>query len=106
MGAAHQGWLQLGTKPGVQKEASKQLPIITMKTTSTRSKRVKFSQIEIIELPYALGDNPSVSCGVPITASWEAQKRTTLNLDFFETYRPVRRNKRQLALSRDARKQL
>jgi hypothetical protein len=71
-----------------------------------KKKKVSFADVEIIELPYTLGDNPSVSLGVPISASWEAQKRTTMNLDFFETYRPTRRTKQELALSREDRKHL
>ena len=70
------------------------------------SRRVSFGNVEIIELPYALGDNPSVTCGVPISASWKSQKRTKLQLDYFETYRPNRRTKKQLLLSREDRKQL
>ena len=50
------------------------------------SRRVSFGNVEIIELPYALGDNPSVTCGVPISASWKAQKRTKLQLD---TLKPI-----------------
>ena len=64
---------------------------------------VKFAKVEIIELPYTLGDNPAVSSGAPISASWIAQKKTTLDLDFFEQYRPKRRNRRALQLSKDAR---
>lgn len=67
---------------------------------------VGFSSVEIIELPYTLGDNPAVSCGPPISASWGSQKRTILNLDFFEQYRPFRRDKEALHLSRRARTEL
>jgi hypothetical protein len=67
--------------------------------------RVTFSKIEIIELPYSLGDNPCCM-GPPIAPSWIAQKRTTLDLEFFERYRPERRSKNALLLSRQARKSL
>jgi hypothetical protein len=67
--------------------------------------RVAFSKIEIIELPYSLGDNPCCM-GPPIAPSWIAQKRTTLDLEFFERYRPERRSKNALLLSRQARKSL
>lgn len=71
------------------------------------SKRsVGFATIEIIELPYTVGDNPSVSCGAPISASWYSQKRTSLDLEFFEQYRPLRRNKKDLHLTKEARKEL
>ena len=71
-----------------------------------RSRTVKFSNVEIIELPYTLGDNPSVSGGPPVSASWISQKRTSLDLDFFEQYRPPRRNKSALHLTKEARKEL
>ena len=80
----------------------------TVSGQARRNKRstVSFSNVEIIELPYTLGDNPSVSSGAPISASWIAQKRTILDLDFFERFRPERRNKRALQLSKDARKSM
>ena len=71
-----------------------------------KRRRVSFTDVEIIELPYTLGDNPCVSSGVPISASWKAQKRTCLKLDFFEQYRPKRRTKVELHLSKEARKSL
>ena len=67
---------------------------------------VNFSKVEIIELPYTLGDNPAVSSGPPVSASWIAQKRTILDLEFFERYRPKRRNRKALQLTKDARKSL
>ena len=67
---------------------------------------VTFKSVEIIELPYTLGDNPCVSSGCPIMPSWEAQKRTTFRLDFFERYRPKRRSKLELHIPKEARKQL
>ena len=65
---------------------------------------VSFNQIEIIELPYTIGDGPA--CGVPVTVEWEAQDRTSFKLDFFEQYRPQRRAKNALRLSPDARSQM
>ena len=70
------------------------------------TKRVSFESVEIIELPFALGDNPSVSHGPPLTTEWEAQHRTTLDLDFFETYRPSRRTGRNLVVSYEDREKL
>jgi hypothetical protein len=64
------------------------LPISS--TRPKKKKYVKFHKIEIIELAFAMGDNPSVSNGVPLTLEWVAQKRTVMAVDFFETYRPTR----------------
>jgi hypothetical protein len=70
------------------------------------SRHVRFSSLEIVELPYAVGDNPCVSSGVPIAASWVAQKKTKFDIDFFERYRPPRRSKKELLLSAVDRKAL
>ena len=59
---------------------------------STNSKSVRFHSIEIIECAVTIGDNPSVSSGVPITIEWTCQKRTKLGLEFFEKFRPPRRS--------------
>jgi hypothetical protein len=64
------------------------LPISSTRTK--KKKYVTFHKIEIIELAFTIGDNPSVSNGVPLTLEWVAQKRTVMAVDFFETYRPAR----------------
>ena len=69
-------------------------------------KCVRFSLLEIIELPYTVGDNPCVKGGAPISASWRVQKRTQFDVDFFETYRPRRRTRSELVLSKTDRKAL
>ena len=67
-------------------------------------RRVAFSKVEIIELPYTIGDGPAT--GVPIAVDWVAQDRTAFGLDFFEQYRPQRRSKQALRLSQEARTHL
>lgn len=57
---------------------------------SVRQRSVQFQSIEIIELAYAIGDNPCVSGGVPLTCEWNAQRRCTIGLDYFEKHRPAR----------------
>jgi hypothetical protein len=70
-------------------------------------KRVRFETVEIIELPISIGDNPSVREGAPLTTEWVAQQRTTLNLEYFEAYRPARRRStRELILSPSYRTKL
>ena len=55
----------------------------------TTRKSVSFDSIEIIQLQYSVGDNPSVSKGsVPISCDWDCHKRTTLPLEHFERIRP------------------
>jgi hypothetical protein len=55
-----------------------------------RPRSVQFQSVEIIELAYTVGDNPSVSSGVPLSIEWGAQRRSTLELTFFENHRPPR----------------
>jgi hypothetical protein len=74
--------------------------------TSMCKKRVTFHTIEIIELPMSLGNHPDVSGGPPLTTEWTAQKRTILNIDFFEAYRPARESARGLIISKAHREQL
>jgi hypothetical protein len=69
-------------------------------------KQVSFQSIEIIELAIALGDNPCVSTGAPLTTEWEAQSRNSFEIDFFETYRPQRRSARELMISSRVRESL
>ena len=87
-------------------DPEKAMGTVSDRAPSRKRSTVSFSKVEIIELPYTLGDNPAVSSGAPISVSWIAQKRTILDLDFFERFRPERRNKRALQLSKDARKSM
>ena len=68
---------------------------------SDRRKKVIFDTIEIHEHPYELGDNPSVSDGVPLTISWHCQSKIVFELDYYEIYRPSseRKSKQNLRLS-------
>ena len=48
-------------------------------------KSVRFSQVEIIELPIVLGDSPSVSTGgPPMSVDWTPLRRTNFTIDFYE----------------------
>jgi hypothetical protein len=68
---------------------------------------VTFDTVEIIELPFTLGDNPSVSHGAPLTTEWNAQQRTILNLEAYEVDRShSRRPAVDLVVSRVTREAL
>jgi hypothetical protein len=67
-------------------------------------KSVSFSKIEIIELPYTVGDSPTL--GAPVTLGWEPIDRSVFNINFFESFRPPRRKKPALRLSAAKRKHL
>ena len=71
------------------------------------NKNVRFETVEIIECPITIGDNPSVSSGVPLTIEWDCQKRTKLAVEFFENHRPPRRtNKKLLRIKSKQRERL
>jgi hypothetical protein len=65
---------------------------------SSSHQHVGFSTVEIREYPIQIGDNPSVTRGVPITIGWDHCSSYTLNLDDFELVRPARRLKPQLKM--------
>jgi hypothetical protein len=69
-------------------------------------KRLSFHEIEIIEFPLTLGDSPSVHDGPPVSCGWDAQMRVKVNLDLFEQYRPKRRPRNNLVLSRQSRERI
>ena len=48
---------------------------------SLQQKTVRFSDITIREYPMILGDNPSVSCGPPVTIDWQHSSEAHLPLD-------------------------
>ena len=81
-------------------------PTKTQYARNGSKKRLRFHQIEIIELPISIGDNPCVTDGPPVACSWDTQLRVTINLDFFEQHRPKRRAIPQLILSRRTRERL
>ena len=70
-----------------------------------KNNSVRFSNVDVIEFPYTIGCTPC-SSGVPIAASFVAQKKTSFQLEFFETYRPKRRTKSDLHISAFDRKEL
>ena len=72
--------------------------------STSRKKFVSFSDIEIIELPYSIGDGPA--SGAPLSVGWDVQDRSLFSIDFFEYYRPQRRTKQALRLPDYFREQL
>lgn len=69
---------------------------------------VRFDSIDIIEIGVVLGDNPSLSNGgPPMSLGWESVRRSKLELDYYETYRPKRKESRsKLIISKKARTKL
>jgi hypothetical protein len=69
-------------------------------------KRVVFRDIEILEFPYILGDNPSVSAGVPIALGHDLEGKVTMELDTYENCRKKRRSRKKLAIPVHIRAQI
>ena len=78
----------------------------TPSSSSSRSRRkvVAFADVEIIEHPMTVGDAPTI--GVPLTLDWEAQERNTFPLEFFEQFRPQRKNKDSLRITPQSRERV
>jgi hypothetical protein len=57
------------------------------------SKSVHFGKVVLIEFMPALGDNPSVSCGVPVTLSLQPFRSREIPIDRFERHRSPRRRR-------------
>eukprot|EP00980_Cylindrotheca_fusiformis_P010013 scaffold2214_cov139-Cylindrotheca_fusiformis.AAC.10 len=68
-------------------------------------KHVAFGNVEIIELPYTVGNGPA-SEGAPVSIGWEPIERNMFKVEFFEAFRPPRRTKPALRMSATRRKYL
>jgi hypothetical protein len=80
---------------------SSNVRICDLTTTSTKS--VSFGHVEIHSHAIVLGDNPSVSCGPPLTMKWKAFDNQTLTLDDYEQHRPDRRLRDAMVIPRMVR---
>ena len=68
--------------------------------------RVSFNNVEIIELPYTVGDGPATG-GAPLTIGWEPVDRSIFDLNIFEKYRTrSRRHTSALRLTPERRRLL
>ena len=71
-----------------------------------KRRKVAFSTLDIVELAYTLGDNPSVGRGAPIACGNHVQERICFEVDYFEQHRPKRRYNKELILSKSRREAL
>mmetsp|Transcript_16335 Transcript_16335/g.21338 ORF Transcript_16335/g.21338 Transcript_16335/m.21338 type:complete len:145 (+) Transcript_16335:183-617(+) len=65
---------------------------------TTDRKSVSFNSLEIREYPIILGDNPSVSSGIPITIAWDHYGCEVQSVDDYEKYRHPRRDMYEMRL--------
>ena len=66
-------------------------------------KSVSFSTIEIHSHEAALGDNPAVTNGPPLTISWKSFEDQTVSLEDYESHRSPPRTKMEMLMPRMAR---
>lgn len=76
----------------ISKHESSEMSDPTTSKAATAEKKVRFSSIEIREHCMTLGDNPSVSAGVPVMIEWEQQATWNFSVHEFEKVRPERRD--------------
>ena len=73
---------------------------------STTMKKVNFKNIEILEFSLILGDNPAVSSGAPIALGQKLMERTTMDIDYYEENRIVRKGRKKLTIPVHIRAQM
>lgn len=64
-----------------------------------KKKQVSFGKLLILEFPLVLGNHPGVSSGAPTQLDWKYQSKYEFGIEVYESTRPKRRFKRELALS-------
>ena len=89
-----------------QQETSRRTVNNDGSNSSSTTKSVGFDKIVIMEFLPALGDNPSVSQGVPVALSDEAVRTKKYRLDLYEMERRPRRDPGALLLQRDEREEM
>ena len=63
-----------------------------------RSSSVKFDKIQVREYECTLGDNPAVSAGPSVSLGWQYTPERELDVECYESRRPTRRTKQELAI--------
>lgn len=73
-------------------------------SSSSANKEVRFGQVLIRDYERVVGDNPSVTCGAPISIGWKYVELEPFAVEKFEEIRQgSRRNRFQMIMSREVR---
>lgn len=67
------------------------------------SRSIRFEKLEVRDYPLALGDNPSVTNGPPLTIEWEHAGEYVISVEDYENNRPPRRHKRNMVVPKRVR---
>mmetsp|Transcript_1027 Transcript_1027/g.1609 ORF Transcript_1027/g.1609 Transcript_1027/m.1609 type:complete len:233 (-) Transcript_1027:240-938(-) len=64
---------------------------------------VRFSTLEIRTYPMVMGDNPSVTRGIPVTIDWDYDGEFVCDVNDYEEYKPARRTRMELQIPSSVR---
>ena len=83
-------------------------PLDDFEGIGSESRTVFFGNVQVLEFPIVIGDNPSVTEGCPLTIGWQMQRKTSYDVDSYEILRPPneRRSGKQLRIPSDKRTQI
>lgn len=73
---------------------------------SSKHSAISFSNVEMREYSRAVGDNPSVSAGPPMSIGWEYNDPDVLTIDEYESTRPPRRAHHEMVVPRSVRQDM
>ena len=74
----------------------------------SKQRSVSFGNIQVLEFPMELGDNPAVTRGCPLTIGWEMLQRTSYDVESYEQLRSThrRRSSNELRIPTEKRTQI
>jgi hypothetical protein len=93
---------------GTQTSTTDSLYSSNTRTVDDKSGRgsVSFGSVRVREHSLRLGDNPSVSCGLPVSLGWDAHHSETFDLEAFEDREHKSSGKKPAKLSKRVREDL
>ena len=87
-------------KDGIVETSSECIKCRSQQTTTTTEKRVRWGDIDIYRHFMMIGDNPSVSEGLPVTLAWTAEYHEKIHIDDYERVKGQARGRHEMVLPR------